>query len=337
MSSTEGAPVHASSKSAMTTDSNIVSPDVLNSTRTDGDKENTMPSRQVRLQDLRRLIEMDDRFHEVTVEQIERVKMMHDRFMQGAVSDFNYNTLLLVASVLAGLGLVSNSTATIIASMLVSPLMGPVAAIAYGSTIFDRKLVRLAWTTELLSLFFCVVIGVVIGATTGATPLAKDWLTDEMLTRCTMSNFYVGIPVAFFSGLGVAVSLLDEQTNSLVGVAISASLLPPAVNCGIVWVAYAYYQADKFDVAGENANYNFKTFSHAGWVSLGLTLVNIAMIWISSMIMFRLKEVLPIQKKVFWSDLGIARKIYQGKAVLAKQAFSSVRDEAFSGNEESGP
>lgn len=52
------------------------------------------------------------------MEQIERVKMMHDRFTDGARSDFNYNTLLLVASVLAGLGLVSNSTATIIASML---------------------------------------------------------------------------------------------------------------------------------------------------------------------------------------------------------------------------
>jgi Domain of unknown function (DUF389) len=51
---------------------------------------------------------------------------------------------------------------------------------------------------------------------------------DEMYSRSTMTAFWVGFPVAFFSGLGVAVSLLDEQTNSLVGVAISASLLPPA-------------------------------------------------------------------------------------------------------------
>jgi uncharacterized membrane protein len=48
--------------------------------------------------------------------------------------------------------------------------------------------------------------------------------------------------VAFFTGLGVAVSLLDDQVNSLVGVAIKASLLPAAVNCGIVWVAHAFYQ-----------------------------------------------------------------------------------------------
>lgn len=40
-----------------------------------------------------------------------------------------------------------------------------------------------------------------------------------------------GIPIAFFSGLGVALSVLDDQTSSLVGVAISASLLPPAGKC----------------------------------------------------------------------------------------------------------
>ena len=34
--------------------------------------------------------------------------------------------------------------------------------------------------------------------------------------------------IAFFSGLGVALSVIDDQTSSLVGVAISASLLPPA-------------------------------------------------------------------------------------------------------------
>ena len=40
------------------------------------------------------------------------------------------------------------------------------------------------------------------------------------------------------------------------------------------------------------------------------------------MLMFRLKEVLPIEKKIFWSDLGIARKIYQ-VCVLVQYAISS--------------
>jgi uncharacterized hydrophobic protein (TIGR00271 family) len=145
-----------------------------------------------------------------------------------------------VASILAGLGLVSNSSATIIASMLVSPIMGPVVGLAYGTTICDWKMVKRAIRTECLSLVFCILVGAAIGASTGKTDLADDWPTNEMMTRGQLSNFLVALPVAFFSGLGVAVRLLDEQTNSLVGVTISASLLPPAVNAGILWVAYVF-------------------------------------------------------------------------------------------------
>ena len=45
--------------------------------------------------------------------------------------------------------------------------MGPVVALAYGTTILDRKMVRMAWKNELLSLLICILIGVVIGACTG--------------------------------------------------------------------------------------------------------------------------------------------------------------------------
>jgi hypothetical protein len=32
--------------------------------------------------------------------------------------------------------------------------------------------------------------------------------------------------------------------------------------------------------------------------------------------MFRVKEVLPVKKKVFWDDLGTARKINQKRALM---------------------
>lgn len=139
--------------------------------------------------------------------------------------------------------------------------------------------------------------------------------------------------------MGVAVSLLDDQTNSLVrvlhcmdfvhlifisnvntikqvGVAISASLLPPAVNSGIILISWYFKNENTKLFLGSQGDWAYYAF-----VSLGLTLVNILMIWISSILMFRMKEVLPIKKSHFWSDLGIARKIYRGKAVLAHQAF----------------
>ncbi|KAI2494843.1 DUF389-containing protein [Fragilaria crotonensis] len=205
------------------------------------DVESTPEARSfVRASDIVKIFVGDDEIAEVTMEQVQRVKMMHERMEEGVNFSFNFNTLLLIASILAGLGLVSNSSATIIASMLVSPLMGPVIGLAYGTTIGDWKLVRLSIRNELICLVFCIIVGMIIAGILGPTSVEQDWPTTEMSNRGTMENFLVGLPIAFFSGLGVAVSLLDDQTSSLVGVAISASLLPPAVNAGILWIAHVY-------------------------------------------------------------------------------------------------
>jgi hypothetical protein len=84
--------------------------------------ESTRFKLQHQIRELASIVRHDNEFREVTLEQIARVKIMHDRFQEGCEFSFNYNTLLLVASVLAALGLASNGTATIIASMLVSPI-----------------------------------------------------------------------------------------------------------------------------------------------------------------------------------------------------------------------
>jgi uncharacterized membrane protein len=107
--------------------------------------------------------------------------------------------------------------------------MGPVTSIAYGISIGDYKMVRMGLVTEIVSLIICIIIGVIFAGAMLPFKVADPWPVEEMLSRGTLTNLRVGIPIAFFSGLGVAVGILDSQTNSLVGVAISASLLPPAV------------------------------------------------------------------------------------------------------------
>jgi hypothetical protein len=59
----------------------------------------------------------------------------------------------------------------------------------------------------------------------------------------------------------------------MVGVAISASLLPPAVNAGVVGFVNV---STNYDVGG-------------GAYSLGLTLANIALIWLAGALMLRVK------------------------------------------------
>lgn len=61
------------------------------------------------------------------------------------------------------------------------------------------------------------------------------WPTTEMQARGQARVLWIGTLVALPSGAAVAVSLLSGNQASLVGVAISASLLPPCVNCGLLW------------------------------------------------------------------------------------------------------
>jgi uncharacterized membrane protein len=44
-------------------------------------------------------------------------------------------------------------------------------------------------------------------------------------------SLWIGVLWALPSGTGVALALLQGSAGPLIGVAISASLLPPAVNC----------------------------------------------------------------------------------------------------------
>lgn len=153
---------------------------------------------------------------------------------------------------------------------------------AYANTIRDYKLFRIALVTEVISLVACILAGVVVAACMLPFAITEEWPTPEMYNRGSTTSFWVGFPVAFFSGLGVAVSLLDEQTSSLVGVAISASLLPPAVNAGMMWIAFWAYDPSRDSLNHEWDRYDFRVM---GIYSLGITLVNIVLIIIASMLM----------------------------------------------------
>jgi hypothetical protein len=108
--------------------------------------------------------------------------------------------------------------------------------------------------------------------------------------------------------MGVALSILGNNTSSLVGVAISASLLPPAVNAGICWAHAILIRA------GSVENISQEDFWKIGGISLALTVVNIVCIWVSGILMFAIKEVAPSKSKsAFWArDIKVARAIQKG-------------------------
>ena len=73
---------------------------------------------------------------------------------------FDFFMLLILAAVIAFIGLVESSSIVLVASMLISPLMGPILAGVFGSVVGDSKLRNLGVSNELISLFICILIGI---------------------------------------------------------------------------------------------------------------------------------------------------------------------------------
>lgn len=149
---------------------------------------------------------------------------------------FDFISLLFVASILACFGLVENSTLFLAASMLISPLMGPILAATFGGVIKDHKLQYWGLSNEIIGIFMCIFVGFLFGLIQCAIHYLFNnqesmlILSPEMTTRTMPRSVLVGICIALPSGAAIAISVLGNNFGSLVGVAISASLLPPACN-----------------------------------------------------------------------------------------------------------
>lgn len=266
--------------------------------------------------------------------------------------NFDYVAFIILAGMIAALGLMDNSVVSIIAAMLVSPLMGPIAAITFGIIIRDKSLVKVGLRTELCGLCLCLVFGFFFGLIMaywgdiqgpgGWGP--NTWPNSEQTARGQWRSLWVGALVALPSGAGVAMAILGGNSACLVGVAISASLLPPSINCGSLWalslmkvfkslgqdpinvtvpipgtdqnrtvqtypafVAYPGFQAYYFD----NANMH-KECAVMAINSFCLTVVNILCIIIAGTLLLKIKEIAPESSmprtQRFWKhDIKVAR------------------------------
>nr|XP_033320981.1 uncharacterized protein LOC117217466 [Megalopta genalis] len=238
------------------------------------------------------------------------VKQVVDGVRSGGDLTFDYVLLVLTADCLAALGLVENSATNVVAAMLVSPLMGPVMSVTFGTIIADRNLQFIGIKSLLLGIFLSMLFGFIFGLLLGTTEMPwgyGDWPTDEMKARGNYRSLWMGVLWALPSGTGVAVALLQGSNGPLIGVAISASLLPPVVNCGLFWALgciWLIYRPVKIPhIKGEsytdyNTSYTYVytdylpvEFFCNGIISACLTFINVICIFITAIIVLKIKEV----------------------------------------------
>ncbi len=138
-----------------------------------------------------------------------------------------YFLMLVNASLISLLGLLTNSPAVIIGAMLISPLMGPILSCGLGLAVADGEIVRKALRNVVLSVVEAVVIAAV---GTALSPLRDA--TSEILAR-TNPNL-MDLVIAFLSGIAGALALTLRRSGLTIlpGVAIATAVMPPLATSG---------------------------------------------------------------------------------------------------------
>mmetsp|Transcript_10009 Transcript_10009/g.19535 ORF Transcript_10009/g.19535 Transcript_10009/m.19535 type:complete len:615 (+) Transcript_10009:184-2028(+) len=243
---------------------------------------------------------------------------IHAEIEAGMHMTFNYMINLYGGAAIAAVGLSINSASIVVASMLISPLMNPLLAIVFGAAVHDWRMFRIGLFNETKSMFHCIFMGFLMGLI--LTPLRaadQNWPTDEMKSRGDLLSLSAATIFAIASGLVVGVNVSDSGFNALVGVAISASLLPPVVLTGMALafaaVAPSIYptgvidttpetqdttsihlvvDTDNYIVSGWSTEYRADVASmlRIGYISLAIYLVNCVVIVIVCLLVFRLKS-----------------------------------------------
>jgi len=138
--------------------------------------------------------------------------------------------LMIVLSIsMAVFGLLLDSNAVIIGSMLIAPILYPILSCSMGIIMSDYKLLIHSLTTLSKAIILAVLVSALV---TLFFSSRESILTKEIIARIQPSLLYSAI--AFVAGLAASFSLVKPELNeTLPGVAISVALIPPLAVIGI--------------------------------------------------------------------------------------------------------
>lgn len=134
--------------------------------------------------------------------------------------------VLMCAIAIASIGLNVNSTAVIIGAMLISPLMGPIVGLGYGTAVSDFSLIKLSFRNMLIFIVISLITSTLYFI---LSPLNEA--QSELLAR-TQPTLW-DVLIAFFGGVaGMLATTRKEGSNVIPGVAIATALMPPLCTVG---------------------------------------------------------------------------------------------------------
>jgi uncharacterized hydrophobic protein (TIGR00341 family) len=152
---------------------------------------------------------------------------LYNTVAEGAQVDTTFVLLIVLSTLVAGIGLVEGNVAVVIGAMVIAPLLGPSLAFAFGVALGDHALMGRALRANVVGLSLAIGVAALAGF---ALPL--DLNSRELLARTT--DAYDSVAIALAAGAAAVLSLVSGLSSVLVGVMVAVALLPPAAALGLM-------------------------------------------------------------------------------------------------------
>jgi uncharacterized hydrophobic protein (TIGR00341 family) len=146
-----------------------------------------------------------------------------------------YVLMTVVSAVIATAGLLLDSPAVVVGSMVIAPLVGPAMATSVGTVVDDSEMfvrgVRLQVLGLLLAIGSAFVFAFLVRQVHLVAPVADVTAIPEVRER--VAPDFLSLVIAVGAGVAGIVSLTTGVSAALVGVMIAVALIPPAATVGI--------------------------------------------------------------------------------------------------------
>lgn len=180
-----------------------------------------------------------------------------------------YVTFMVVAMIIAAVGIFLNSPILIVGAMVVGPEFGPIAGVCVAAV--QRRPEAMWRSTAALLVGFpagitATVLFVLAARALGITPDAFS-SEDHSLSASIASPDAYSVIVAFCAGVAGMLALTSSKSGALIGVLISVTTIPAAAN---IAVAFVYSDWPAWRGSQEQLLLNVSVILGAGLLTLGL-------------------------------------------------------------------
>lgn len=145
----------------------------------------------------------------------------------GSELDWVYIAMVILSTLVAGVGLIRDDVAVIIGAMVIAPLLAPNVSMALAATLGDPDLGWRSSKTNLVGLAASLLVAFIMGLT------LQFNLDSEQLVSRTMVNLG-DITIALAAGSAGVLAFTRGVPAAIVGVMVAVAVLPPLVGMGLL-------------------------------------------------------------------------------------------------------